>query len=660
MDPKPTPPSSKSNPVPPQSGQVPPPQQQQPGQYPPGYPPPGYPQGYPYPPQGYAAFPPGYMPPPGYGYPPPQAPQGYMPPGYMPQGYPGYPAGGPAVPPQSGAPARPVPAPSVAVAIVDDDTEGEVLTVQQDEDGEVFHSPALTHIEEAKPEHPFVRAWKKIGGGSLTLSLLVHAGLIIVAGLIVFSVQAVQKQVDFLPGGGTAQGAQASADMKHQVKQKKRSTINKSVPLRKVVVDRPSDYSLPETPPSLLDVPNVSSALGGTMGSGGFGAGGAGGGFGKGIGMGGAAGFVSLPPSMRSRCSATERLQKLRQTGGRPECEAAVTKSLAWLKTKQNPDGSWGRANKCAMTGLVLLSYLGRCETPDSPFYGDNVMKGILYLIEVSKKNQWGFITEDFKGGGGSYEHGIATYALGEMYTLARLGSKSLPGMREAFEKGVELVIKTQNTDGAGKGGWDYYTKNVSEGKWTSGRQDLSVSGWQYQALKAAKNTSLKINGLHSAIDNCTKYLEGLQTKDGGIGTTQRDQAYNQWSLTGCGVLGLQTLGKGAKKSVITKGMKFLREFLTAEPLDWNKNCNLYCWYYYTQAFFQAGGDDWKFYNEQFLPQILANQNPDGSWKPGRPNWPLGDAADAIYRQALCTLQLEVYYRYLKVADREDDSIFDK
>ena len=68
--------------------------------------------------------------------------------------------------------------------------------------------------------------------------------------------------------------------------------------------------------------------------------------------------------------------------------------------------------------------------------------------------------------------------------------------------------------------------------------------------------------------------------------------------------------GKGQKKKEIARGIKFLREFLTAEPLDWNKNCNLYCWYYYTQVFFQAGGDDWKFYNEQFLPQILPAQKP--------------------------------------------------
>ena len=114
------------------------------------------------------------------------------------------------------------------------------------------------------------------------------------------------------------------------------------------------------------------------------------------------------------------------------------------------------------------------------------------------------------------------------------------------------------------------------------------------------------------------------------------------------------------KTKAIKDSLKFLTKFLEAEPLDWNKNCNLYCWYYYTQAFFQAGGDDWKFYNEQFLPQILSAQNPDGSFKRGRANWPAGDAADEIYRQALCTLQLEVYYRYLKVADREEGSIFDK
>lgn len=569
-----------------------------------------------------------------------------------------------APPPSSGSAPVPVPTAAAVAAPVE---VAEVVTEAAHHipvEGEIFHPEAVTHFEEVKPPHPFVKMWRRMGGGSLTLSLAIHAGIILLAGIVVVSSQMVEKEVDFLPGGGTAQGAEASADMKHQVQQKKRSSLNKSLPMKKIVSNSTtSEVSLPEAPPDLLDVPDVSSTLGGgSMGSGGFGKAGAGGGFGTGMGIGGAAGFVSLPPSMRSRCSSAERLQKLAQNGGSSECERAVSQSLEWLKGQQNPDGSWGRANKPAMTGLVLLCYLGRCETPESPFYGDNVMKGIMYLIELSQKNQYGAFTEDFSGNAGAYEHGIATYALGEMYTLARLGSKSLPGMREAFEKGVELIIKCQNGKDAGKaeGSWDYYTKNIAEGNPTSRREDLSVAGWQYQALKAAKNTSLKIAGLNSAMDKTVDYIERLQTKDGGFGKEKRDEHYNQYSLTGAGVLGLQTLGKANKKSTIGKGIKFLRDFLTSEPLDWNKNCNLYCWYYYTQAFFQQGGDDWKFYNEQILPQLLANQNPDGSWKTERANWEAGGTRNnAIYRQALCTLQLEVYYRYLKVADRDEGSIFE-
>lgn len=526
-------------------------------------------------------------------------------------------------------------------------------------EGEIFHPEAATHFEEVKPPHPFIKLWRKVGGGSLTLSLAIHAGIILVAGIIVVSSQMIEKEVDFLPGGGTAQGAEASADMKHQVQQKKRTTLNKSMPMKKIVSNSTtSEVTLPEAPPDLLDVPDVSSPMGGgSMGSGGFGKSGAGGGFGTGMGIGGSAGFVSLPPSMRSRCSSAERLQKLAQNGGTSECERAVSQSLEWLKTKQNPDGSWGRNNKAAYTGMVLLCYLGRCETPDSPFYGENVMKGIMFLVELGQKHPSGILAENPTAHSATYEHGIATYALGEMYTLARLGAKQLPGMRETFEKGVKLIIDNQNPRGSWTYGGEQLGLPIAYTKDSKG-EDLSVAGWQYQALKAAKNTSLKIDGLSKAIDKCVDYIITKQTKDGGFGKEKRDDHYNQWSLTGCGILGLQTLSKG-KTASIKKGIGFLQEFLTAEPLDWNKNCNLYCWYYYTQAFFQQGGAEWKFYNEQFLPQILAAQQPNGSFKPGRANWAAGDAKDEIYRQALCTLQLEVYYRYLKVADRDEGSFFE-
>ncbi len=516
----------------------------------------------------------------------------------------------------------------------------------------------------------FVQYWNKAGGGSFMLSLLIHVVLLIAAYFIVDTITQ-ESKVDFLPGGGSKAGEAASKQLSQNVQTKRRVNMNKSTPMRRITTTSSSAIALPDVPMDSLDMPEMSSMLGGAMGSGGFGSVGAGGGFGKGVGIGGQSGFVSLPPTLRSRCSVDERLRKLQESGGKPECERAVSNSLAWLKTQQNKDGSWGKGRKGAMTGFALLCYLGRCETPDSKFYGDNVMNGILYLIELQKKNDQGLFSENPVGGAATYEHGIATYALGEMYTLARMGSKTLPGMKEAFERGVEVIIKAQGKDG----GWRYNgeagTTAYNVG-YSNARGDLSVTGWQYQALKAAKFTSLKIDGLHKAIDNTVEYLKSTQNKtkakayeEGGMGNTNREAHYNQWNLTGTGVLGLQTLGSSASSRQIKDGIKFSYDYFTREPPDWNKNANLYCWYYYAQAFFQNGGEEWKMWNSTVLDQLLANQAPDGSWNnetyDSSPGSTVPGGADrALYRTALCTLMLEVYYRYLKVGDKESSSILNR
>ncbi len=499
--------------------------------------------------------------------------------------------------------------------------------------------------------------WRQMGAGSLMLSIAVHAGLLLLAGVIIIGTQVAKPPPDFIPAGQTEAGIEASRKLEYQVSRSHQAAIARRQPQARIAVNGPSLYNLPDAETPLL--PETGEAMGAPgvrLSNACFNNGSR-----SGPGLNGTAtpAFITkLPGTFEARCSSQSRLEKLRQNGGTPECEAAVSRSLAWLKSQQNADGSWGRTNKAAMTGLTLLCYLGRCETPDSVFFGDNVRNGMLYLVELARKNPHGIVAEQPLSNSATYEHGIATYALGEMYSFYRLGNTSLPGLREAFEKGVQVIIDQQNPQGA----WTYggkdaglpyaYTKD-------SRGEDLSVSGWQFQALKAARHTGLKIAGLDSAIKKCCDYLESKQTKDGGFGKTNRDEHYNQWSLTGCGVLGLQTLAHN-KATPVKKGIRFLREFLTSEPLNWERNCNLYCWYYYTQAFFQAGGDDWKFYNAQFLPQILGAQQADGSFKRGRPNWPAGDAADAIYRQCLCTLQLEVYFRYLKVADRAEQSVFEK
>lgn len=516
------------------------------------------------------------------------------------------------------------------------------------------HPPSLAALPEMPAQSGLRRVWQQLGGGPLMLSLAVHGGLLALAGLVFISVQSRPPAPDFIPAGTTVAGERASEVLINQIITKnQRAIANKQRQAQsRIAVEGGAGPALPE--PGGLVLPEASQGAGSgdhllSTSSGMNGA----------VGWSGSAPtsfLAKLPNTFGARCSDHTRLEKLRQNGGTPECEMAVSRSLGWLKAQQNADGSWGRTNKAAMTGLTLLCFLGRCETPESVFYGDNVRNGMLYLVELARKNPYGIVSEQPQSNSATYEHGITTYALGELYSFYRLGTRSLPGLRETFEKGVRVIIDEQNKRGA----WTYGGKDAGMPhayNRESGGEDLSVTGWQFQALKAAKHSGLKIAGLDEAIQRCCDYLESKQTKDGGFGKTNRDEHYNQWSLTGCGVLGLQTLAKN-KTTAVKKGIRFLRDFLTAEPLSWDRNCNLYCWYYYTQAFFQAGGDDWKFYNAQFLPQVLNAQEADGSFRRGRPNWPAGDAADAIYRQCLCTLQLEVYYRYLKVADREEEGVF--
>src|SRR5690606_8712369 len=129
-------------------------------------------------------------PPPGYK---PGANLGY--PGQGNLGYPlqpnlGYPVQPGMMPPFPGG--APFPTPSSASGPVP------VLAVQEDEDavlaaeavgGEVFHPPALNYFEPPKRPNAIIEAWRKVGGGSLALSIAIHVGILVVGGAIVVSSQ---------------------------------------------------------------------------------------------------------------------------------------------------------------------------------------------------------------------------------------------------------------------------------------------------------------------------------------------------------------------------------------------------------------------------------------------------------------------------------------
>jgi hypothetical protein len=498
----------------------------------------------------------------------------------------------------------------------------------------------LIHVEEPKQS-----IWSKIGGGSLMIAALFHVVLLVIGAFWVFQIiQEPEKKVDFMPPGGGERGAE-------QVAVKKLKQITPTTNVKRVFAEgAQSAYAIPEQGDNFGEMSTLSSLSGGGL-SGGLGGSGTGSGFGKGagtgggLGMGGGAGklFGLIPETMRKRCSKEDRLQRLKENGGTPACEEAVMKSLRWIKGVQNSDGSWGDANKAAMTGLALLSYFGHCETPMSEEFGDSCMKGIVYLVNLGMSSEGKMATSN--GNGWVYEHGIATYALGEAATFCKELKIDVPGLMEQTEKAGQFIIDNQHDTGA----WAYHYATEA------GHPDVSVTGWQIQALKACSHTSIKWKGMSACINKGLDYISKCQDDSGGYGYTGKAPSggLSYHTLTGVGMLCNQMWGKGGRAEV-RKAAKYV---LDNSKFDYNSEfSDLYGHYYESQAMMQRGGEEWKQYNDLFRDQLLSNQDADGSWKsPGGGKKIRAVAAESftgggqgqLYRTTLCTLMLEVYYRFL-------------
>lgn len=355
-------------------------------------------------------------------------------------------------------------------------------------------------------------------------------------------------------------------------------------------------------------------------------------------------GFANIPTSMKKRCSKEDRLARLKETGGTPQCEDAVVKALDWMKATQSSDGSWTGSRQTAMTGLSLLAYLGHCETPTSENYGDTVLRAITYLVNIGMKNG-GKLTTNAAEKTWVYEHAIATYALAEAATFCKQGNINVPNLFEVTQKAGQFIIDNQHKD---SGGWAY-SYDTGDG----GHRDLSVSAWQIQALKACHHTGLEFKGLTRAANKALDYVNSMQARDGGFAYQKphekSDKGY--YTMTGGGVLSLQMWDKGSQSSA-RQGIKYIAE---NTKFDYNGiHSDLYGHYYEAQAMINRGGKEWQDYNRIFRDQVLNNQNPDGSWK--APNKGSGTGIRAVapefvdnvhYRTCLCTLMLEVYYRFL-------------
>ena len=350
---------------------------------------------------------------------------------------------------------------------------------------------------------------------------------------------------------------------------------------------------------------------------------------------------------LSKRCDLNDRMKRITENGGTPQCEEAVVKSLKWLQKQQNKDGSWGgtpQNYKCAMTGLALLSYLAHCETPLSEDFGETVLKGISFLVDQGVKNP--VISLVPQRNEVSYDHAVATYALCEAYTFCKqMDIPSIANLEKVVIKAVDKILDNQNVDG----GWAY-NYNTKAGAHT----DLSVTGWNVQALKAAEHGGIKPTkgDIRSTLRKASSYVRKNVMPDGKFAYKENGNMPRS-SLVGVGVLSLQMTGNGSD-SAARKGLDWIKN--NVKTLQWgqgsgteNVKSNLYMHYYCVQAAMNRGGDVWTSYNKAFRDAVLSGQNADGSFRKNDVGYVSGmtGKSENIYRQCLATLMLETYYRFL-------------
>jgi hypothetical protein len=317
-----------------------------------------------------------------------------------------------------------------------------------------------------------------------------------------------------------------------------------------------------------------------------------------------------------------------------PESDRAVAHALEFLKLSQKPDGAWesgGFGRATSVTSLAVMAFLAAGHVPGEPGpYRETVENGIRYVLAHQRAN--GMLLSNTSHGP-MYCHGISTLMLAEVVGMTpdlALAAQA----RAALGKAVTLILAAQDVPKSPDhaGGWRYQP--------ASRDSDLSVSGWQVMALRAARSAGCGVPV--ASIDQAVAYLKRCAVVTGGFAYQPGGSPNNP--RTGTGILALEICGDHNSLEARAGAA-----FLAAHPPQWSSPYFFYEAYYCSQAMFQMGDKAFLAYFPRLSRLLLDHQERDGSWLSGDGN---DRSGGRNYCTAMAVLALAVEYRYLPIYQR--------
>lgn len=308
-----------------------------------------------------------------------------------------------------------------------------------------------------------------------------------------------------------------------------------------------------------------------------------------------------------------------------------VDRGLAFLALLQEKDGAWllGSERNTAVTSLAVMAFLSAGHVPGEGPYRSNVEKGIRWVLNQQQTSglfcnaAW----EDM------YQHGISTLMLCEV--AAMCDSKMASEIKPKLEKAVKLILQGQRTQkNIYLGGWRY--------KIDSNDADMSITGWQILALRAARNLGCDVP--KERIDLAMQFVQQCRDpRTNGFCYMPGSQVTT--ACTGTGVLTLELCGKERHHS---REALLGGSYLLKAPLRYTDGYFFYEAYYASQAMFQLGNNYWNVFRPQLHSVLLDNQQRNGGWL-------TNNYTGTSYSTSMAVLALTVEYRLLPIYQRDED-----
>lgn len=313
----------------------------------------------------------------------------------------------------------------------------------------------------------------------------------------------------------------------------------------------------------------------------------------------------------------------------------AVDRGLEYLARSQAPDGSWlsPMGKNTGIVSLAVMAFLAAGSEPGRGQHGEAIERAVAFILRWQRDGM--LVTVDTSHGP-MYEHGITTLLLGEVIGMVNEERPGFERIARVHRAAVNLILRAQNVprDAASTGGWRYTPSAIDS--------DLSVTGWQLLALRAAEDAGLEVPKKNIA--EAVAYVKRCAHRSGGFGYMPGGEP--NIARTGTGILALQICGDFDSAEAKRGG-----DWLLANPLQWKGPFFYYSAYYAAQAMYQLGGEHWSRWRAPSEALLLSQQKPDGSW-PAPPNETHEHQAGPAYTTAMAVLSMTVDYKFLPIYQR--------